>query len=112
MRWLEGVAPTRFASATKSVSAAYAMPLTPPRMVSLEFESWLVNVVCPITRRAACPVVRAPDWPNAATENKKTERYFMCGRRNSSDAALTPDYSKQRERTFPLRVTPRRHTGV
>src|ERR1044071_4659687 len=35
-RWFDGKAPTRLASATKRVSAAYARPLTPPRIVALE----------------------------------------------------------------------------
>src|ERR1051325_3099084 len=51
-RWLDGAAPTRFASATNRVSAANAIPLTPPTIVSLEFESWLVNALCPITSLA------------------------------------------------------------
>src|SRR5690242_8487505 len=44
-RWFEGIAPTRFESATKSVSAAKAKPLAAPIMTSLEFGSWLVKVV-------------------------------------------------------------------
>ena len=71
-----GEAPTRFESATNSVSAAKASPLAPPRIVSLELESWEVKVDCPITSRAACPVVKSAAH-TAAAENKNMEMHFM-----------------------------------
>jgi hypothetical protein len=52
------------------------MPLAAPRMMSLELESWEVKVVCPITRRAACPVVKSAAH-TAAAASKNMEMHFM-----------------------------------
>jgi len=52
------------------------MPLAAPRIISLELESWEVKVVCPITSRAACPVVKSAAH-KAAAENKNMEMHFM-----------------------------------
>jgi hypothetical protein len=45
-------------------------------MMSLELESWEVKVVCPITSRAACPVVKSAAH-TAAAQNKNMEKHFM-----------------------------------
>jgi hypothetical protein len=45
-------------------------------MVSLELLSWLVNVSCPITSLAACPVVKSAA-DSAAAPSKKTRVHFM-----------------------------------
>ncbi len=50
----------RLESAMKRVSAAKATPLAAPITVSLELGSSAVNVVWPMTRRAACPRVNEP----------------------------------------------------
>ena len=44
--------------------------------MSLELESWEVKVGCPITSRAACPVVKSAAQ-TAAAENKNIEMHFM-----------------------------------
>jgi hypothetical protein len=72
-------------------------------MVSLEFGSWLVNVVCPITSLAACPVVKSAALM-AAAQRMNTEMHFM---RNVNGCVTmrtaTIDYSKRRRRRFPFR---------
>jgi hypothetical protein len=57
-------------------------------MVSLELESCDVNVDCPITSLAACPVVKSAAAP-AAAHRSMTERDFM----NNFDVDLSPNYS-------------------
>jgi hypothetical protein len=71
-------------------------------MVSLEFGSWLVKVVCPITNLAACPVVKSAAVM-AAAHRMNTEMHFM----RNVNGCLTMwtvriDYSKRRRR-FPFR---------
>jgi hypothetical protein len=72
-------------------------------MVSLEFGSSLVNVVCPITSLAACPLVKSAALM-AAAQRMNTEMHFM----RSVNGCVTMrtviiDYSKGRSRRFPFR---------
>jgi hypothetical protein len=73
-------------------------------MVSLEFGSWLVNEVCPITNLAACPFVKSAALM-AAAQRMITEMHFM---RNVNGCVtmlrtVTTDYSKRCRRRFPFR---------
>jgi hypothetical protein len=72
-------------------------------VVSLEFGSWLVKVVCPITSLAACPFVKSAALM-AAAQRMITEMHFM---RNVNGyvtmRTATIDYSKRRRRRFPFR---------
>src|SRR5437870_4115364 len=81
-------------------------------MVSLELESCAVNVCCPITSRAACPVVKSPA-NRAAAQRKNTGIAFM----RNIDGRLTVwilslNYSKGSAADRFSRVMPARHTLV
>src|ERR1035438_7771324 len=88
------------------------MPLTAPRTVSLEFGSWLSNVVWPITSLAACPVAKSAATAPAA-KSRKTEIHFM---RNMEEcvpmANVILDYSKPIPANRDVRVAPDGHTRV
>jgi hypothetical protein len=62
--------------------------------VSLELESWLVNVSCPITARAACPVMKSPA-DMAAAQRNNPRRHFMRNIDGRVRMRILPfDYSK------------------
>jgi hypothetical protein len=76
--------------------------------VSLELESWEVKVGCPITSRAACPVVKSAAH-NAAAENKNIEMHFMG--KFLGPESLDIEFSIT-ERLFASAYDDWRHSGV
>src|SRR5579872_3234372 len=76
MRLFSGDAAMRLSSATNKVLAAYATPPAAPMIVSLEFGSAFANVGCPITARAACPVVKSAAHA-AAAHKRIVGMHFM-----------------------------------
>src|ERR1035441_5535992 len=88
------------------------MPLTAPRTVSLEFGSWLVNVVWPITSLAACPVVKSAAAA-AAAKSRKTEIHFMRDIEECVPVAnVILNYSKRVPVNRDASVAPAGHTRV
>src|SRR5579863_1632224 len=74
-RLLRGVNPTRLESATNNVSPAKAKPAAPPSRVSEAPKTWDVKEVCPITRRAACPVTNG--WAKAAPAHSEKKAQYL-----------------------------------
>src|ERR1039458_9898586 len=88
------------------------MPLTAPRTVSLEFGSWLLGVVGPSTRLAACPVVKAAAAA-AAAKSRKTEIHFMRDIEECVPVAnVILNYSKRVPVNRDASVAPAGHTRV
>jgi hypothetical protein len=70
------------------------MPLAAPSTVLLEFGSAVVNVVWPMTARAAWPFTKSAAY-RAAEQKMITGIHFMGNRGRVSLALVNPDYSKR-----------------
>src|SRR5579872_1020075 len=78
----------RFESTTKSVSLAKASPLTAPRVYCVPLFvtavsplSRAVKFFCPITPRAAWPVIKSAPMAAAEVRTRTIKHFFMIGLR-------------------------------
>src|ERR1700674_3629209 len=86
------------------------MPLTPPTTVAEGWSSCLVNVTCPITALAACPVVKSAAHATAAHRTTSPIHFMRDIKGRVVKLALILNYSKGLRHNSETSVVPRRHT--